>query len=501
MHYLDREGRPCGLDLVTEEAPGPPGFLRSALGAELSVLETTARAHFAAAAPRRERRRMPSLPLLRDTASGRLRTVYREIVVRFRPGVDTAVRRSILRRAQLSIRRTNQFVDRQCVLYDPRRRRVGLDLLDAANALAELAEVSFAVPNFVTEYRRPTSAILPAQWHLRNDARAAGQRAGEDVNAVAAWQITRGRPSVVVAIIDDGVDVDHPNLKPRIWRNPDAADPDRRGRDFFLSDDDPGTFDPRPKIFQFPFDLTEINDIHGTACAGVVAATGRDGWGIAPRSRILPVKVFHADQMASDERVADAIRYSATKAAVLSCSWTGAQSPDLEEALIDAGSLGRGGAGSPVFCAAGNDAAASVAFPASDPNAVAVGASTDQGKLATYSNRGPELSVVAPSGGGIEGIYTTDVAAVGRGYNPAAPPGGLHTPTFSGTSSATPLVAGVAALIISVNPRLSGSEVRAIVESTATRIGHGYDARGHSPRFGFGRVDAAAAVLEAKRRR
>jgi subtilisin family serine protease len=357
------------------------------------------------------------------------------------------------------------------------------------------------VPNFVSEYRRTAAMrIVGAQWHLDNLAELRGQLAGEDVNAKDAWKITRGRPSVVVAVLDDGVDVDHPNLKRRIWRNRDAADPDRNGRDFFIPDDNPDHFDPRPKRFQFPFDETAINDIHGTPCAGVIAADGDDAWGIAPRCRILPVKIFHADEMAADERVADSIRYAATRAAVLSCSWSGAQTPDLALAIEDAGVLGRGGLGSPVLCATGNEAS-DVGFPAADPNAIGVGASTDGGKLASYSNRGPEVSVVAPSGGGVAGIYTTDVAIAGRGYNVEPLPPGAHTDTFSGTSSATPLAAGVAALVLSVNPKLTREEVRDVLELTATKIGTGYDAKGHSDRFGYGRVDAAAAVAEAKRRR
>ena len=111
--------------------------------------------------------------------------------------------------------------------------------------------------------------------------------------------------------------------------------------------------------------------------------------------------------------------------------------------------------------------------------------------------------MVAPSGGGVLDIYTTDVSIPGRGYNPAPMPAGAHTDTFSGTSSATPLAAGVAALIIDANPKLTRDEVRDVLESTAEKIGDGYSTRGatagHSSKFGYGRVDAQAAVAEAKR--
>ena len=108
-----------------------------------------------------------------------------------------------------------------------------------------------------------------------------GQLGHEDVKARRAWRTSRGNKSVVVAVVDDGVDIDHPNLRSRIWRNPDRTDPDQRGRDFFIPDDNPDHFDARPKRFEFPFDDTVHNDIHGTCCAGVVAAAGADAWGVA----------------------------------------------------------------------------------------------------------------------------------------------------------------------------------------------------------------------------
>ena len=80
---------------------------------------------------------------------------------------------------------------------------------------------------------------------------------------------------MIVAVLDDGVDLEHPNLRGRVWRNPDQTDPDSCGRDFFIPDDHPDHFNPRPKRFRFPFDEMAGNDIHGTPCAGVVGAAGR----------------------------------------------------------------------------------------------------------------------------------------------------------------------------------------------------------------------------------
>jgi subtilisin family serine protease len=234
-----------------------------------------------------------------------------------------------------------------------------------------------------------------------------------------------------------------------------------------------------------------------------VAASGEvDGVrGIAPEARILPVKIFHADALATESHVANAIRYASRFADVLSCSWSGPQSPDIESALQEAGG-GRNGKGSPVFVATGNDFDTRISYPARSPFAIAVGASTDKEVRASYSNTGTEVSIVAPSSGGKRGIFTTDVSNQNRGFNTgeAAAGGadGLHTNSFGGTSSATPLAAGIAALVYAVNPDLTRDQVRELLQETADKIGpaSSYN-KGHSKEYGFGRVNAAKAVERA----
>lgn len=225
--------------------------------------------------------------------------------------------------------------------------------------------------------------------------------------------------------------------------------------------------------------------------------------GIASGCRILPVKIFHADNLAADARVADAIRYAALHAHVLSCSWFGSYSTDIEMALMDTKDLGRGGKGAVLVFASGNDRGP-VRFPARHAEILAVGASTDQASFAAYSNFGPEQCVVAPSSGGVRNIFTTDVSKPNRGFNPGdADKGGvdgLHTNTFGGTSAAAPLIAGIAALTLSVNPSLDRAAVREVIQGTAEKIGSGYDSHGRSNKFGYGRANAAAAVNEATQR-
>ncbi len=440
----------------------------------------------------------PGPAVLRESRTGLVRTVHREIVVRFGRDVSDARRRRILKESGLEVRRANRLVPDQVVVADPARRVFGADLIPIANRLAALDEVIFATPNFVSEYQREVGPRIGAgQWHLLNVAAAQGQVAGEDIRARGAWRRTRGK-GMTVAILDDGVDLEHRFLRSRIWRNPDTTAADQVGRDFFLPNDHPDHFNPRPKKFRHPFNMLAGNDIHGTPCAGIVAAPRFDVPGIAPSARILAVKIFHADLLASDERVADAIRYAATRADVISCSWTGGDSPDVEQAIVDAGTIGRGGRGSPLFCATGNGNGRPVGFPARATTSIAVGASTDQGMLASYSNVGPEVDFVAPSSGGIRSVTATDVSDPGRGFNlgTAASPG-LVTDVFGGTSAATPLAAGIGALVLSLCPTLDREGLRELLRATCDKIGAGYDASGHSTEFGFGRLNAATAVAAA----
>ena len=143
-----------------------------------------------------------------------------------------------------------------------------------------------------------------------------------------------------------------------------------------------------------------------------------------------------------------------------------------------------------------------VGYPARDANAIAVGASTDRAQLADYSNVGKEIAFVAPSSGGVRGIYTTDVSLPNRGFNVGrvarGGADGLHTNDFGGTSAATPLAAGVGALVLSVRPDLTAAQVRDVMQRTCDRIGAGYDANGHSDEFGHGRINAGRAVEAAR---
>lgn len=207
---------------------------------------------------------------------GNLRVVYREVVIRFEPNIPETKQKAVLNEYGLEIREHNPFHTDQLIAFDPGRKYIAERMVELANKLTEMDEVVFAFPNFVSEFKRSLQAPAPvtAQWHL------------PVVEAKKAWSATQG-DGIVIAVLDDGVDVDHPNLKPNIKRKPDPSEPrDLFGRDFFVGEDAPHHFDPKPKRFRAPFEQMRGNDIHGTCCAGVAAASGRNGvFGIAPNFR------------------------------------------------------------------------------------------------------------------------------------------------------------------------------------------------------------------------
>lgn len=449
------------------------------------------------------RKRAPKRPpsIYRDARTKLVRCFYREMAIHFRPEIPDDRRASHLRDFNLELVRTSRYAPHQLIVRDPEDRLRGDDLIAAANSLAERdSDIVYATPNFVSEFKRAMAPIPRNQWHLENTGQFDGQTSGEDVRAKEAWQVTTGSPSTVVAVLDDGVDIDHPALRGQMWRNPDVAAPDQFGRDYWLDPSDSGFNDPRPKEFGEPFNDVLHNDIHGTACSGLVAANAPDGraLGVAPDCRILAVKIFHGGFLASEERVALAIQYAAGIADVLSCSWSAGESTAIQQAIEAAASTGRNGKGCPVVCATGDDGGNKVAFPANLNAAIAVGASTDQGTLAGYSNFGEAITIVAPSHGGSRGVFTTDVSMPNRGFNPGSDDDGgadgLYTNSFGGTSAAAAIAAGVAAVVLSRRPDLRADEVKMRLEQTADKIGDDYDGTGHSNLYGYGRVNAFAAI-------
>ncbi len=378
--------------------------------------------------------------------------------------------------------------------------------LTVANTLYESGYFEYAQPSF-TRLMKPMNEYYEDQWNLDNTGQYGGT-AGIDIFVPKAWEMTKGCSDVAVAVIDQGVDLDHPDLAGNLLAGYDATDGGNGG--------DNGD--------------CWGNDAHGTACAGIVASIDNTigTIGVAPNCKIIPIRVTYTindNEIWDDDWVVDGINYAweTSEADILSCSWGGG-SPvlSINNEITAALNQGRNNLGCIVVFSTGNDNA-SVRWPAnSNPDIIAVGAMSPCGERKNPnscdgenwgSNYGNELDLVAP---GVL-IPTTDIQA-GAGYNPNLPihprSGGSkiandysnqdYTIWFNGTSAATPHVAGVAALILSVNPGLTQDEVRDKIESTCRKVG-GYSYSTVSGRnngswnnqTGYGLVDAYAVLRQA----
>lgn len=351
------------------------------------------------------------------------------------------------------------------------------DLLDAVALYQQQPGVAFAEPRLYGQAAAgaPNDPLFPQQWALANTGQNGGTP-GADIDALGAWGSTTGDPGIVIAIIDEGVDLDHPDLAPNLIAGIDTTDQ-------ALAMGWPGN--------------ANFGDGHGTACAGIAAAAHDNGVGVsgvAPRCKIMPVRVGYSAVWTTNEWPAQGIQRAWQMGAdVLSNSWGGmAPSNLITSAVHQAVTKGRGGRGSVVLFATGNSDAPEVSYPALLPDAIAVGASSpcDERKSPSScdgqwwgSNYGTALDIVAPG----VAMPTTDASGT-CGYSPSG-----DLAKFNGTSAACPAAAGVAALVLSVRPCLTAQEVRDVLEGTADDL----LAPGKDLETGFGRVNAYGAVQVA----
>lgn len=406
----------------------------------------------------------------------------------------TACRRR-LGRAGLRIKRPLAYAPNAFFVGAP--DGAGLETFAIAERLLEEPAVELCHPEVVRE--RGLRAAAPEQWHLRR-TRIDGRTVNQHAHVVEAWRLSRGA-GVVIAVIDDGVDVEHREFA--------GAGKIVAPRDVTRSSDD-----PRPKCSE---------DHHGTACAGVACAQGRHrAAGVAPRAALMPIRNVSA--LGSQDE-ADSIYWAASRGAdVISCSWGPPDGawwdtsdplhrhveplPDSTRLALDwAVEHGRGGRGCVITFAAGNgNESVDNDGYASYPKVIAVAACNDRGKRSVYSDHGEALWCCFPSSDDRShqrnaGIWTTD-RTVGAGYNCGGPfaeadRAGSYTSTFGGTSSACPGAAGVAALVIARNPKLRWDEVKDVLRRCCDKIdreGGRYRSNGHSRRYGYGRLNARRAI-------
>jgi predicted outer membrane repeat protein len=368
------------------------------------------------------------------------------------------------------------------------------EVLLITEVLSTVDFVEWAFPNLVSQMElynqpvivepnriEPNDVYFKNQWHL------------DVIRAPEAWYYAdkTGDPNIIVAVLDTGVDIDHPDLVNNIWTNPNE-DP---YNDF---DDDGNGLTDDVHGWDFYGDNPDVNgDSHGTKCAGLIAAHGNNNetgvTGVTWNCKIMPIrilgsKLINGDRLqATAKEKAAAIRYAARSGAdILNISWGGTKIPYIGSAIKDItveGGIGRNGKGCIVFGASGNSGG-SVRYPAKYQEVIAVGAIDVNDVVWNYSCHGSELDIVAPSG-----CSEKEVCETIYGLWTTSNDGG-YTDTMDGTSAACPIVAGVAALILSVDPNLKNSEVRNILLHSARDL----DPPGWDEYYGFGCVDAYAAV-------
>ncbi|MEN8226076.1 MAG: S8 family serine peptidase [Bacteroidota bacterium] len=353
----------------------------------------------------------------------------------------------------------------------------GTDIKNAVSDFATLPDVDYAEPNYIDHATLvPDDPTYLQQWGLNNTGQAVPLGGGTvgtpgaDINAEAAWDLHTGDASIILAILDSGVDYNHPEFAGRTVPGTDTGDDDGDPMD---------------------------SNGHGTNCAGIAAATGNNAQGVAGvnwNCMIMPVKIgpgasstfTHADG-------ADGMVWAADHGAdVLSCSYGGSNSA-TKQAGVDYAYA----AGCVIVAASGNDNLLVSFYPASYSNVLSIGAlspcndrkspGTCDGETWWGSNYGPDLDVMAPG----TRIHSTDILG-SAGKDP-----GDYNATFNGTSAACPFASGVAALIRSYVPVLTHDQVYECIRMSAVDIGVAGvdDETGHGRLNAFGALNYAAALV------
>lgn len=320
----------------------------------------------------------------------------------------------------------------------------------ALEALRAQPDVAFAEPNAretLPPVKKDGPVLKGGAATRGGDPMMADQWAIAKINAPEAWAITPGDPKTVLAIVDTGIDYNHPDFGGRVLK----------GKDFANNDDD-----------------AMDGHAHGTHCAGIAAASTGNGIGIAglaPNVSLLPVKVLSDSGSGTTDAVCAGIVWAADQgASVISMSLGGQGGQQAKQAAVDYARS----KGAVVVVAMGNNGGNVAVYPGANKGVIAVGATTAEDARASFSNFGDWITIGAPG----HKILST---VPNNGYQ-----------AFSGTSMATPYVAGLAALIRSQDPSLDAEAVRERIQKGAVDLGKA----GFDPEFGHGRINAAASLAK-----
>lgn len=366
--------------------------------------------------------------------------------------------------------------------------RARWETLLAIKSLRGDPRVEYAEPNYeIRALAVPNDEAYPFQWHYPL------------IGLPEAWDTTTGNPDVLVAVVDTGILSRHPDLIGQLVDGYDfVRDPASAG--------DGNGIDPNPEDPGNPLNAGS-SSYHGTHVSGTVAARGNNGLGVAGTaytSRVMPVRALGAGGAGTSYDVSQAIRFAAglpndsgtvplQAANIINLSLGGGpfsqSSQDLFNQVRATGVM--------VVAAAGNEASPLPAYPASYDGVISVSAVDAQRRLTPYSNTGRQIDIAAPGGdngadrngdGYPDGVLSTAGSNTAGGVN-------FVYSFANGTSMAAPHVAGVLALMISVNPDLTPADIDALL--IRGDLSDDLGAPGRDDQYGHGLINAQRAVLAA----
>jgi|GEM_PF-6409920 len=399
-----------------------------------------------------------------------------------------------------------------------------------------IQERNIAINNGGWNPRKEDNSPLDYQWNLKK------------IGFPQAWDYSKDNDQVVVAVIDTGVDYNHPDLKGKIWENAGEIGLDSQGNDKKnngIDDDNNGYIDdwhgwdavdywwdcdgwycyqhetadndPMDESWENYFSFYWVGGRdkpkgggHGTHVAGIIGANTNNSVGISGISnnaKIMALRGLDAAGGGYNSQLAQLINYAtANGARIINMSWGSGSGSQLLSDVLDRAY----DSGVTLIAAAGNDGKNKVSFPASHNKVIAVSATNENDFITTYSNYGSKISVAAPGGdawtrknqrsilslrGNQTDIYCPSVTSCWTGQinNTEMIVGSdLNYYRASGTSMASPHVAGLASLILGKNPLLTNDQVKTIIEYSADDIGP----TGKDDKFGYGRINAFLALKE-----
>jgi subtilisin family serine protease len=357
--------------------------------------------------------------------------VQGEIIVKYKNKHTSKYKTNSLQSSNLS------YVNKKYNIISTEKTFKNFDPKEVAKAFKNNPNIEYAEPNYICKtYDTPNDPYFYKQWALNNTEKA-------NIDAIKAWNITKGNKNIIIAVIDTGVDYNHKDLINNIWINTNEIPGNG------IDDDDNGFIDDyRGWDFSNYTNNPLDTNSHGTHCAGIIGAKGNNNIGISGICldvQIMPLKCGSYFLYNTHE----AIKYAADNGAkIINCSF-GATT--YSKVMNDAVQYARS-KGVLVIAAAGNDNNNTSHYPSDYDGVISVAATDNNDKKATFSNYGDNINVSAPG----EYIYST-IPNNGYDYK-------------SGTSMACPMVSGLAGLILSNEPNITELELSTRIKDYTDNI-------------------------------